>query len=650
MDLPAPDLLFPRRNRVGWFWLLYWLRFFQFLPYMLARQLVISAGDTWAGCRTANRTFSFFDGDLDLVYLGRLETLPINAIFGERFTAIRYRDVLIDPGPPFARATVLARFATHPGLTAVVVTHFHEEHIGNAGVLAAALQVPVLGSARSLREIAAPEPLSLGRRMLMGSPLAWAGPTAVLAAAVDDSAVPAELTTPGCRLRIIDAPGHCAGHIALYDPERKLLFAGDSFLHQIFTSPNRDTTTADWIHTLRRFAALDIRTLVGSHGVIESLDLPARAGVVRRRDPNRLISDKLAFLEWATAVVAAGEARGLPYGVIEACLFPWAQVWSWQTWFHDESFRLLTCGEFSRTHFVRSLSRQPERVPARFLTLSIIAERLSHHWPTLLRIHLLALRPFPVLVIAASVALSLAAVDGAAAWGHALPTAPTGAGLPWLWAALQWQGTMLPTAVRAGAWLPLLTALTLMTWWWAVVGGAITRVMALAVQGQPRESFAASLRHCNHPALALPSVLACSCFGFVLGASAWPWLLIPLLPVWLYAGFLYGAMTTGVPGVGAAIREVAGRLRGWRRLMRLQAIFLLGFATSTTAVYAVAGIWTLLTWLVASPMHAPWLGLALAAPALVYALGYTTANLKSLQVYLHVFGAEAAPMAGDPAR
>jgi hypothetical protein len=327
--------------------------------------------------------------------------------------------------------------------------------------------------------------------------------------------------------------------------------------------------------------------------------------------------------------------------VIEACLFPWQQVWSWQTWFHDESFRLLTCGEFSRTHFVRSLSRNPAAVPARFLTLSIIAERVSHHWPTLLRIHLLALRPLPVLVIAGSVAVSLVLVDGAAGWAGARLAPPSGAGLPWLASALVRQGLVLPAAVDAGGVVPLIGALVVMTWWWAVIGGAITRVMALEVQGCPREPFAASLRFCNRGALALPSLLACSCFGMVLGASRWPWLLLPLLPVWLYAGFLYGAMTTGgMLGMGAAVREVAKRLRSWRRLARLQTVFLLGFATSTAVVYIVAAIWTALAWLATASAGLPWVGLGIAAPALVYALGFTTANLKSLQIFLYASGGD----------
>lgn len=86
-----------------------------------------------------------------------------------------------------------------------------------------------------------------------------------------------------------------------------------------------------------------------------------------RRAPDRAARrDKLRFLKWARDVVAEGERRRLPYSVIEACLFPWQRWWSWHNWFTDESGRLFSAGEFSRTYFVRSLSRTPDRVPARF--------------------------------------------------------------------------------------------------------------------------------------------------------------------------------------------------------------------------------------------------------------------------------------------
>ena len=187
-----------------------------------------------------------------------------------------------------------------------------------------------------------------------------------------------EVITPRARLEAIESPGHCKGHASLFDPERGILFAGDSFLHTIFTAPNREVSAAEWNQTLERYLRLDIRTMVGTHGLVYTRDerIPPIPFIVKRRDPRELIDDKLAFMRWAQEVVAEGERRSLPYSVIEACLFPWQRWWSWQTWFTDEAGRLFSAGEFSRTYFVRSLSRTPENVPARFPPFARLADRL----------------------------------------------------------------------------------------------------------------------------------------------------------------------------------------------------------------------------------------------------------------------------------
>ena len=160
------------------------------------------------------------------------------------------------------------------------------------------------------------------------------------------------------------------GHASLFlDRVRGILFAGDSFLHTIFTSPNKDVNGEEWIATLERYEALEIKTMVGTHGTVYSVDpnVARQAFVVERTAPSDMIRDKLMFMRWARDVVAEGERRLLPYSVIEACLFPWQRSWSWQNWFTDESGRLFSGGEFSRTHFVRSLFvRTPEMVPPRF--------------------------------------------------------------------------------------------------------------------------------------------------------------------------------------------------------------------------------------------------------------------------------------------
>lgn len=361
MAIELPKVIFPRNSpgAIRWFWVRYWLWFFVLLPWMLVRQVFVSLAHVIGALATWNRTIRLRDG-LTLIHLNSIKSFLATAIYGERFVAIHYRDTLIDPGPVFAAKRMLRYVDGSGRIESILATHAHEEHLGNAAPLARKLNVPIHGTEVTLAAIVNPERLSYTRRTLMGQPAA--------AGDVETRVFDREVGTSGTRLRIILSPGHCEGHASLYDPSSGVLFVGDSFLHTIFTSPNRDVSSHDWIETLERYLHLNVRTMIGTHGFVYSDDPDIRGCifVTRRKRPLQLLRDKLTFLRWARDVVARGEAAGLPYSVIEASLFPWQRFWASHNWFGDESVRLFSGGEFSRTHFVRSLSRKPDQVPDRF--------------------------------------------------------------------------------------------------------------------------------------------------------------------------------------------------------------------------------------------------------------------------------------------
>lgn len=351
------------------FWLRYWLSFFLLLPWIVSRQIVVSLGNLVATLWTWNRSFEVYDG-LKLAFMNSLKSLGASTVYGERFIAIHYRDVLIDPGPVFAAKRIVRYVDDHAPVEAIVATHAHEEHVGNASELAEHLSVAVHGTHLTLQTLRDPAPLSFPRRVLMGQPSAGKAATCALGDVVQTSRT---------SLQVIESPGHCEGHASLYDPEHRILFAGDSFLHVAFTSPNAEVSAAEWIETLERYRRLEIDTMVGTHGLLFSIDprLRHHRFVTRRRSPQALIEAKIGFLRWARRRVEIAEARGLSYAVIEASLFPWSKPWSARNWCVDESVRLFSAGEFSRTHFLRSLTSTPHRVPPRFRWFARIAERCT---------------------------------------------------------------------------------------------------------------------------------------------------------------------------------------------------------------------------------------------------------------------------------
>ncbi|HEX3133485.1 MAG TPA: MBL fold metallo-hydrolase, partial [Planctomycetota bacterium] len=261
MQLPDPAMVFPSATRVGIvrFWAVYWVWFLALLPVLLARQLLVSLTSLVAALWTWNRRYDLLGGDLRLRFLARGRTLIASLFFGERFLAVHHRDVLIDPGPRFARR-VLQRHLDETGTEAVrlvAVTHFHEEHIGNLAWVIAHTGAPFVASKHTLARVAEPLALSLVRRWMIGQPEV----ITTMGLLADG-----EVFTQRTRLQVIDAPGHCAGHVAYYDPDQRILFAGDAYLHDYFSSPNADVRSDEWIATIERFLALDIAVLVGCHG------------------------------------------------------------------------------------------------------------------------------------------------------------------------------------------------------------------------------------------------------------------------------------------------------------------------------------------------------------------------------------------------
>ncbi len=213
-------------------------------------------------------------------------------------------------------------------MRAVVATHQHEEHVGNLTYAAKRLNCPALATKATLDGAANPPAISLPRRTLMGQPQPHERDVELIR-------LGRTLGTANTSLRVIESPGHCEGHASLYEPNRKILFCGDSFMHTVFTAPNDDDRSDRWRQTLRAYATLDIKTMICGHGAVYTCGpaLPDIPHVTIRRNPNALIKQKLAFIEWGKNLVAEGERRGLPYSVIEACVFPWRSFWAYKNWF-----------------------------------------------------------------------------------------------------------------------------------------------------------------------------------------------------------------------------------------------------------------------------------------------------------------------------
>jgi len=72
----------------------------------------------------------------------------------------------------------------------------------------------------------------------------------------------------GTTLQLIHTPGHTAGQIAVYIPETKIVFPGDSVLNGIRTPYHDAITDNRWLESMRFLEDLDVDIIVPGHGDI----------------------------------------------------------------------------------------------------------------------------------------------------------------------------------------------------------------------------------------------------------------------------------------------------------------------------------------------------------------------------------------------
>lgn len=180
--------------------------------------------------------------------------------------------VMIDTGQSHMRATVL-RIAREQGVKAVLLTHFHLDHAGNAAALTKHLKIPIYAHPLTCRKMQKPG------RITPYQHLVWGASDAVEAFELPDCFVKG-----GVRLQPVFTPGHSMDHTAFLEPQQGWLFSGDLYIAPRIRRFRDDENIALQIRSLRKILKYDFDALFCAHQ-------PA-ATKGRRR-----ISAKLRFLE-----------------------------------------------------------------------------------------------------------------------------------------------------------------------------------------------------------------------------------------------------------------------------------------------------------------------------------------------------------------
>ncbi|HXV50073.1 MAG TPA: MBL fold metallo-hydrolase [Candidatus Binatia bacterium] len=179
--------------------------------------------------------------------LGPAQALQVNLGFVNAYVLIRGKEAaVVDTGTPgnaskiadVVRAAGLGWDAVHH----VILTHYHNDHIGSVGeVLGAAPKATAYAGAADIPQIKSPRPIK---------------------AVADNDEV--------FGLRVIATPGHTPGHVCMFDPAGSLLVLGDAMTNigSNLSLPSAQYTAdmAQAQQSIKKLAKLTFQRAVFGHG------------------------------------------------------------------------------------------------------------------------------------------------------------------------------------------------------------------------------------------------------------------------------------------------------------------------------------------------------------------------------------------------
>ena len=241
------------------------------------------------------------------------------ALAGYEVSAYLTRGVLIDTGIAHAGHALLATVAALAP-RGVIVTHWHEDHSGNAAALAAR-GVPMLMHEECERALRVRPAIAAYRLAVWGRPRRLADELRSFDAAP---------------LRVIAMPGHTSDHLGVWDEERRTLLSGDLYLGVKVRIAHASEAPRRLVDSLRAALALEPVLLLDAH-----------RGPIREPAPQ--LRAKIAWMEETIGEVEALHASGVAEREITRRVLGRESTTGW-----------VSRGEYSKRELVRAiLSERP---------------------------------------------------------------------------------------------------------------------------------------------------------------------------------------------------------------------------------------------------------------------------------------------------
>lgn len=234
--------------------------------------------------------------------------------------------VIIDTGPHSLAKEHLPFFQARK-IDRVALTHSHEDHCGNAALLARK-GIPVYLHGDSVTAVTKPVRLPVYR---------WAfwRPRPPFKA----NPLPESLETAGGKeLQVIETPGHATDHVAYYYSEGGALFTGDLFVSTSTKMGMPGENYVVWMKTLAKLLEYDFELVCCGH-----------SGIIKKG--KQVLAKKLAKLQELQGEILKLREQGLTVKEINQRLFPnMAQI------------RFFSGGEWDSIHIVRSFLEHSPKI------------------------------------------------------------------------------------------------------------------------------------------------------------------------------------------------------------------------------------------------------------------------------------------------
>ncbi|GGE08055.1 MBL fold hydrolase [Marinithermofilum abyssi] len=226
--------------------------------------------------------------------------------------------LLMETGPVRARHMVEQFVADHP-VDRIALTHFHEDHSGNAAHLNARFGIPVTAGPETAALLKNPDPIPRYRQWIWGQMEA-------VSCTVSDV-----IETSRHRFRRIFTPGHSPDHSIWLEENQGWAFTGDLYLGTRLTYGMRGESVSQLIQSIRTLLSFPVATVFCSH-----------AGIIR--EGRKGLQKKHDFLTWLTEETLDLHQQGAPSKEIAHRLLQRRPAVEW-----------FSGGEMSPVHLIRSI-------------------------------------------------------------------------------------------------------------------------------------------------------------------------------------------------------------------------------------------------------------------------------------------------------